>query len=357
MPPDGVDRRLVVRIFGVVSERQVRRAGRRCAKSSGTSGRRWDSSSATTCGCCASAPATTRVRGSSTSSRCFTTSTTRGSPTSTTTWSRAGICTSRLFDWHLQSGDSVHAIFDVNPTYERLFETFEISPGVFLPPGEYRFTRFRTNAVERGEAPAVGQRERGNRLVLVGPRGAGDGIGRATSCRPGSTMSVSTNQTFARLPEGDFIARIFTTSIGYTASPRLSFSNLIQYDNRSRNLGWQSRVRWTLQPGNDLFFAFNQGWVQESRREPEPALSGAGQPGCQRSSSTRTDSECEAALVALSDAACGDAERRATHARSRELGAWTGKGNTTLGSSANPGRFASPGKRRTMTRRTRERFC
>jgi hypothetical protein len=22
-------------------------------------------------------------------------------------------------------------------------------------------------------------------------------------------------------------------------------------------------VRWTLQPGNDLFFAFNQGWVQE----------------------------------------------------------------------------------------------
>ena len=47
------------------------------------------------------------------------------------------------------------------------------------------------------------------------------------------------------------------------ASPSLSFSNLIQYDNRSRNLGWQSRVRWTLQPGNDLFFAFNQGWIQE----------------------------------------------------------------------------------------------
>jgi hypothetical protein len=80
---------------------------------------------------------------------------------------------------------------------------------------------------------------------------------------PRFTMSVSTNQTFARLPEGDFIARIFTSSIGYTASPRLSFSNLIQYDNRSRNLGWQSRVRWTLQPGNDMFLAFNQGWIQE----------------------------------------------------------------------------------------------
>jgi len=41
-------------------------------------------------------------------------------------------------------------------------------------------------------------------------------------------------------------------------------SNLIQYDNRSRNMGWQSRVRWTLRPGNDLFFAFNQGWIQEA---------------------------------------------------------------------------------------------
>ena len=54
-----------------------------------------------------------------------------------------------------------------------------------------------------------------------------------------------------------------TSTVNYAASPLLSFSNLIQFDNRSGNLGWQSRVRWTLQPGNDLFFAFNQGWIQE----------------------------------------------------------------------------------------------
>ena len=33
------------------------------------------------------------------------------------------------------------------------------------------------------------------------------------------------------------------------------------------SLGWQGRVRWTLQPGNDLFFAFNQGWIQEDGRD------------------------------------------------------------------------------------------
>jgi hypothetical protein len=80
---------------------------------------------------------------------------------------------------------------------------------------------------------------------------------------PKFVFTASTNQTFARLPEGDFIARIYTSNIGFTASPRLSFSNLIQYDNRSRNLGWQSRIRWTQRPGNDLFIAFNQGWIQQ----------------------------------------------------------------------------------------------
>ncbi len=167
-----------------------------------------------------------------------------------------------LFDWHLRSGDSVHAILDFNPVYERLFEPFEISPGVFLPPGEYRFTRFRSNA-----ASAARRRFAVSASVGTGSYWSGNAEQVTASLSfklpPRFIASVATNQTFARLPEGNFITRIFSSNIGYTASPRLSFSNLIQYDNRSRNLGWQSRVRWTLQPGNDFFFSFNQGWIQE----------------------------------------------------------------------------------------------
>lgn len=167
------------------------------------------------------------------------------------------------FDWHLRSGDSVHAIFDVNPTYERLFETFQIAPGVFLPPGEYRFTRFRSVAT-------TAARRRLSGFISVGSgsfwSGRAEQVAASLTFRlpPRFTMSLSSNQTFARLPEGNFITRIATSSIGFTASPSLSFSNLVQYDNRSRNLGWQSRIRWTLRPGNDLFLAFNQGWVQEA---------------------------------------------------------------------------------------------
>jgi hypothetical protein len=166
------------------------------------------------------------------------------------------------FDWHLNSGDAVHAVMDFNPTYERLFEPFEISPGVILAPGEYKFLR------HRGVVTTANKRKLfASFNIAWGSYWSGDAeqVTASVTYRlpPWFSISGSSNQTFARLPEGNFIARIFSSNVNYAASPALSFSNLIQYDNRSRNLGWQSRVRWTLKPGSDLFFAFNQGWVQE----------------------------------------------------------------------------------------------
>jgi hypothetical protein len=57
-------------------------------------------------------------------------------------------------------------------------------------------------------------------------------------------------------------AGVCTLSSSLSASPALYFFNLVQYDNRTRNLGWQARVRWTLRPGSDLYGSFHQGWIQ-----------------------------------------------------------------------------------------------
>jgi hypothetical protein len=80
---------------------------------------------------------------------------------------------------------------------------------------------------------------------------------------PRFTFDTKISQTVAKLPQGNFTARVITSTLNYSVSPRLTFSNLIQYDNRSRNLGLQSRLRWTLKPGNDLFISFNQGWIND----------------------------------------------------------------------------------------------
>jgi len=165
-------------------------------------------------------------------------------------------------DWHFKSGDAIHRFFDPNPTYERLFAPFEISPGVVLPPGEYRFTRWRAHVTT-----AQKRKLSGSAKITFGSFWSGHANQIETTLTykipPRFTIAFNTNQTFARLPQGNFTARILSWQVNYTASPFLSLSNLIQYDNLSRNLGWQSRMRWTLKAGNDLFVVFNQGWIQD----------------------------------------------------------------------------------------------
>jgi hypothetical protein len=168
-----------------------------------------------------------------------------------------------LVDWHFNSGDSLHAFFDYNPAYERLFAPFTIFPGVVLPVDEYRFTRWRINFASAAK----------RRLVLSGTwtfgefwSGTADAVTTSLTYKipPQFSFVLTTNQTFAHLPQGNFVARIYTSQVNFATSPFLAFSSLIQYDNLSRNLGWQGRVRWTIEPGSDLFFVVGQGLLQDA---------------------------------------------------------------------------------------------
>ena len=165
-------------------------------------------------------------------------------------------------DWHFKSGDALHAVFRPSVSYEQLFAPFDIFPGVTLPPGEYRFTRWANTA-----STAARRRWQLYAAFTIGDYWSGTAHEVETRLNykipPWFTINFNANQTFARLPEGNFAARILSGQINYSASPFLSVSNLIQYDNRSRNLGWQSRTRWILRPGNDFFFVFSRGWIQD----------------------------------------------------------------------------------------------
>ncbi|MBY0496651.1 MAG: hypothetical protein K2Y23_20790 [Cyanobacteria bacterium] len=37
--------------------------------------------------------------------------------------------------------------------------------------------------------------------------------------------------------------------------------NNVQYDSVSRVVGWQSRFRWIVEPGNDIFFVYTHNWI------------------------------------------------------------------------------------------------
>lgn len=172
----------------------------------------------------------------------------------------------RLFtapiNWTFNSGDRIE--FNYAPQFERLFAPFEISDGVILPTGDYRTTRWRA---EFGTASKRRWRVEGTWWFGTYWSGHADQIEFSLQYKiaPRLQFSFDTEQTFARLPQGNFVARIYSFRANYSVSPFLSFSNLVQFDNESRDLGWQSRVRWILRPGNDLFLVFSQGWLQDPR--------------------------------------------------------------------------------------------
>ncbi len=61
------------------------------------------------------------------------------------------------------------------------------------------------------------------------------------------------------LPYGDFAVRLVSSNVNITFSSNWSWSNLVQYDNVSEILGFNSRLHWTPQAGRDVFIVFNYG--------------------------------------------------------------------------------------------------
>ena len=63
------------------------------------------------------------------------------------------------------------------------------------------------------------------------------------------------------LPAGRFTAKVLAGRLEVNFTPNLGWSNLVQYDSDSRELGFQSRLRWRVRPGSDVFVVLNRGWV------------------------------------------------------------------------------------------------
>jgi len=65
------------------------------------------------------------------------------------------------------------------------------------------------------------------------------------------------------LPEGHFTTRLYRTILDTQFNPWVQLSNNIQYDSVSRVMGWQSRFRWILRPGDDLYFVYTHNWLDD----------------------------------------------------------------------------------------------
>jgi hypothetical protein len=81
--------------------------------------------------------------------------------------------------------------------------------------------------------------------------------------RPGLLLTVAREQNRVRLAEGAFTTRLYRFVTETELNPSVSLVNNVQYDSQSSVLGWQSRFRWIIKPGNDLYFVYIHNWQDD----------------------------------------------------------------------------------------------
>ncbi len=152
---------------------------------------------------------------------------------------------------------------EVIPSYERLDQPFPISPGITLPLGaEYRFTRFqvRGQTANRRVLALQGRYETGG--FYSGHRH--QTIANLTlRARPGYIVSFNGEWNQVNLAEGRFASNVLRLVSDSQFSPFMAVVNTIQFDTVSRVMGWQSRFRWIMKAGNDLYVVYTHNWLED----------------------------------------------------------------------------------------------
>ncbi|MGH9257983.1 MAG: carbohydrate binding family 9 domain-containing protein [Vicinamibacterales bacterium] len=146
---------------------------------------------------------------------------------------------------------------------ERLDAPFAINRDITLPLGAvYDFTRYRIwiQTANRRVLALNGRYEAGD--FYSGSR-TQQVINLTVRARPGLIVYLSGERNDVKLPEGRFTTKLYRL-VGETQfSPFIALVNDIQYDTQSAVLGWQSRFRWILTPGNDLYIVYTHNWLDD----------------------------------------------------------------------------------------------
>lgn len=158
-----------------------------------------------------------------------------------------------------QFGDDIS--FNVQRDFDRIDTDFTIfNDTITIPAGDYWTTRYQIMAMPSAARPISGRLEASYGDFWDGTSwDARADLTWRTS--PLLILGAEYNITHGELSTDEFTTHIAQGAVDVQFSPYLNWSNLVQFDNESDNLGFQSRLRWITTPGSDLFVVFTGGWV------------------------------------------------------------------------------------------------
>jgi hypothetical protein len=162
-----------------------------------------------------------------------------------------------LVEFANQLGDTLGFKFIADE--ERLTEAFEISEGVVISIGDYRFDHGRVEFETTDIRPVNvkiyldwGQFYSGRRFETS--------TGVEWRPSPHVFLSLEYDQNDVRLDEGDFTTRLARGRVNFIFTPDLSWNTFLQYDNVSDLFSINSRIRWIVEPGNEIFLVLNHAY-------------------------------------------------------------------------------------------------
>jgi hypothetical protein len=153
----------------------------------------------------------------------------------------------------LESGDQLN--IQLSNHYDYLSENETIS-SIPLPEGTYRFW-------QSGVQLSTAQRRDLWFLLSYNWGGFYNGQRQTTVIQSGYKIFIplfigsDLEYTQGTLSKVDFTRKVYRLRVNVLFSPEVTLNNFVQYDNYSKQTGWQSRFRWILSPGNELNLVWN----------------------------------------------------------------------------------------------------
>jgi len=147
---------------------------------------------------------------------------------------------------------------EYSQAFEGLSASFQVTPGVAIPAGDYDFQQARLLYTSSPQRPVSGTVTLtyggfyGGTLQELTWRGRLE-FGPRFYAEP--TLSLNRFRT----PFGDGDANIISSRLTYTLTPRMFASALVQYQSASGAISTNARFRWEYQPGSELFVVYSDG--------------------------------------------------------------------------------------------------
>jgi len=165
---------------------------------------------------------------------------------------------------NFESGDNVD--FKVGRNFEHLDRVFTIynngDEQIQIQPGDYY-----------SDSWSAGFRTAGRRMLSGGVDfehsefwgGQRDSVELTGTIRPRIGVSLSANyqRNEVTLPQGDFDTNLLRLTWAWNLSPWTAITGNVQYDDLSNVVGVYARLRWIIQPGNDVFLVWSNNWLYD----------------------------------------------------------------------------------------------